>query len=129
MNDWKSTLRDAGAARDAEAAAEEVQRIRSTVILAARENERPRVFAWSRPFVLTGAALSVTCAVTLVALRQSTAELRHAPPPVIVSDAGPQPNGEPGPVAQRQQLQFATPGGTRIIWVFDADFDVKGTLP
>ena len=29
----------------------------------------------------------------------------------------------------RQQLQFATPGGTRIIWVFDAEFEVKGTLP
>jgi hypothetical protein len=29
----------------------------------------------------------------------------------------------------RQQLQFATPGGTRIIWVFDPAFEVKGTLP
>jgi hypothetical protein len=29
----------------------------------------------------------------------------------------------------KRQLQFATPGGTRIIWVFDSDFEVKGTLP
>ena len=127
MNDWKSKLRDAGAAREAEASAEDVQRIRNTVSVAARETERQRVFAWSRPFVLTTAALSVTCAVTLVALQQSMAEMRRAPSPVIVSDSDPQ--SEPGPVVQKQQLHFATPGGTRIIWVFDADFDVKGTLP
>ena len=26
---------------------------------------------------------------------------------------------------QRLQVQFATPGGTRIIWVFDANFSVR----
>ena len=31
--------------------------------------------------------------------------------------------------SDRQQLQFSTPGGTRIIWVFDPAFEVKGTLP
>jgi len=33
------------------------------------------------------------------------------------------------PATQRQQLHFSTPGGTRIIWVFDPGFEVKGTLP
>ena len=36
-------------------------------------------------------------------------------------------DGAPAP--ERQQLQFSTPGGTRIIWVFDPGFEVKGTLP
>ena len=31
--------------------------------------------------------------------------------------------------AERRQLQFATPGGTRIIWTFDPDFSVKETDP
>ena len=26
---------------------------------------------------------------------------------------------------QRRQVQFATPGGTRIIWVFDSNFNVR----
>ena len=26
-------------------------------------------------------------------------------------------------LAERRQLQFATPGGTRIIWVFDPEFN------
>jgi hypothetical protein len=33
------------------------------------------------------------------------------------------------PATARQQLHFSTPGGTRIIWVFDPGFEVKGTLP
>ncbi len=31
--------------------------------------------------------------------------------------------------SERRQIQFATPGGTRIIWVFDSEFQVKETLP
>ena len=30
---------------------------------------------------------------------------------------------------ERRQLQFSTPGGTRIIWVFDSEFTVKETVP
>jgi hypothetical protein len=30
---------------------------------------------------------------------------------------------------ERRQLQFATPGGTRIIWVFDPEFTLKETTP
>lgn len=33
------------------------------------------------------------------------------------------------PVEGRRQLQFSTPGGTRIIWVFDPEFSVKETVP
>jgi hypothetical protein len=29
----------------------------------------------------------------------------------------------------RRQFQFVTPGGTRIIWVFDPEFQMKETLP
>jgi hypothetical protein len=33
------------------------------------------------------------------------------------------------PPEGRRQFQFVTPGGTRIIWVFDPEFQVKETLP
>jgi hypothetical protein len=29
----------------------------------------------------------------------------------------------PTALRERRQLQFASPGGTRIIWVFDSDFN------
>jgi len=35
----------------------------------------------------------------------------------------------PAPEGERRQLQFSTPGGTRIIWVFDSEFQLKETLP
>ena len=37
---------------------------------------------------------------------------------------------DPAPAGgERRQLQFSTPGGTRIIWVFDPAFQLKETLP
>jgi hypothetical protein len=30
---------------------------------------------------------------------------------------------------ERRQLQFATPGGTRIIWVFNSEFEMRETMP
>jgi len=30
-----------------------------------------------------------------------------------------------GETPQRRQLQFATPGGTRVIWVFDSKFEMR----
>jgi hypothetical protein len=32
-------------------------------------------------------------------------------------------------IGSPRQLQFATPGGTRIIWVFDDALDLKETMP
>jgi hypothetical protein len=31
--------------------------------------------------------------------------------------------------AERRQLQFVTPGGTRIIWTFNSEFELSETLP
>jgi hypothetical protein len=35
----------------------------------------------------------------------------------------------PSSPAEQRQLQFATPGGTRIIWVFNPEFDLNETTP
>lgn len=125
MKDWRSRLREGDPARDAEMSADNVRRIRSVVLAAAHDADRSEGFTWPRSFVLTTAALTVTCAVALVALQQNISETRRA---AGVSGAA-VTISESNPVVQRQQLQFATPGGTRIIWVFDSEFDIKGTLP
>lgn len=43
----------------------------------------------------------------------------------------PAPVAAPGPTASgdMRQLQFATPGGTRIIWQFNPDFSLQGSTP
>ena len=35
----------------------------------------------------------------------------------------------PNEPAERRQLQFATPGGTRIIWTLDPEFKLEGVAP
>jgi hypothetical protein len=50
----------------------------------------------------------------------------HLRPASMVSRAVDTDLVRPG---ERRQLQFATPGGTRIIWTFDSDFSVRETMP
>ena len=50
---------------------------------------------------------------------------------VLVARSQPVPS-QPSPAVGSpgiRQLQFATPGGTRIIWQFDPEFSLRETLP
>jgi hypothetical protein len=125
MSSWKDRLREADEALARELSMEESQRLKRTVLAAVPAGAH--ALMWSLPFVLTAGSLTAAA----VALVLSTVA---AQPGATASPAGDQgiaaesvPARPPG--GGRQQLQFATPGGTRIIWVFDAEFEVKGTLP
>lgn len=73
---------------------------------------------WPRP-----ALVAATIAVTLVASVALGRRLPATRPgaPNRGAAAGPA-QGAPPATPTRRQLQFATPGGTRIIWVFNSDF-------
>ena len=130
MTAWKIRLRESDPARHAEMSPAAVQRIRSVILSAANDADRSAAFAWPRAFVVATVALTLTCAVALVALQQNIGELRREAAVTANEASGLAADaGDPEHVVQKQQLQFATPGGTRIIWVFDSEFDVKGTLP
>jgi hypothetical protein len=129
MTDWKTRLRDSDPARHAEMSAADVQRIRSIVLSAAHAVDPSIEFAWPRAFVVTTAALTITCAAALVTLQQHVGEMRREAAMIANDRSASDGGSEPDRVVQKQQLQFATPGGTRIIWVFDSEFDIKGTLP
>ena len=124
MTDWRTRLREADPATGAELPIADVRRIRSVVLAAAGQRHDAAGWTWSRPFVLVSAVLLVFCVSVLTALQQSQV---RTPGPVDVKTMR-NVDADAGPV-ERQQLQFATPGGTRIIWVFDSQFEVKGTLP
>ena len=104
MSHWKDRLLEADRALTSELSAEEAQRLRRSVVAEAAS----AALVLSTVTALPGAA---------------------APPPGDLAVAGEIAPGAPEAGGGRQQLQFATPGGTRIIWVFDAEFEVKGTLP
>jgi hypothetical protein len=125
MPDWKSRLEEADRTLSLVLPDDDVRRIRRRVLSAA-EAGRARPMRVPRPFAWTMAALVLVSAGILGSLQQA---VRHAAvtPRTETADRPIPDAAEPG--SGKQQLQFATPGGTRIIWVFDSEFDVKGTLP
>jgi hypothetical protein len=129
MTDWRTRLRDADPAAGGEIPAADLERMRATVLAAARGAgaTMPRVVV-PRAFVLTAGVLLMTCAGMLTGLQSAKREMTAMPAPAVSGEAGAAADAAALQV-ERQQLQFSTPGGTRIIWVFDSQFDVKGTLP
>ena len=125
MSSWKDRLREADEALARELSMEEAQRLKRTVLAAVPAGARAR--GWSLPFALTAGSLTAASAALVV-----TALLTSAGSQATSSGeraATIEPAEAQQTETERRQLQFATPGGTRIIWVFDADFEVKGTLP
>ena len=113
MTNWQQVLRDNDPyveRMDAEAAA----RMRETVVRTARTASPSRV--WPMRVAMAAFACLVLMLSSL-ALRQP-------------------PNGaplDPGPAvaagSERRQIQFATPGGTRIIWEINPEFRLGEMVP
>ena len=86
-------------------------------------NEAPRAeagkYSWHQALALA-AMVALTVAAAVIAGRPAV-----LPAPAIDRPAQAAAPSE----GEKRQIQFATPGGTRIIWVFDSEFKVKETLP
>jgi hypothetical protein len=128
MSDWRILLREADRALGPDDQPDTAQRVRRSV-LASVAAGAVAGRGWSGTFAVTAATLALMCVALLTALqsieRTDPATMKasaHVEPAMVSPD-----DVEPSP--DRQQLHFSTPGGTRIIWVFDPGFEVKGTLP
>jgi hypothetical protein len=91
--------------------------MRRAVVRASREVRRA-VGWWPQP-------LAVAALVALM-LAVGIAGGRRMPPPARSLAAGPDSTA---PSPERRQLQFSTPGGTRIIWVFNSELNIKEVMP
>jgi hypothetical protein len=117
MNDVGKWLRAADplapGQREPELARDEAQAMRRAM-LASLDERRMTTVLWPQPL-----AIAATIALTLasgVVLGRRLPALRDAARDAPARDGGAQ-------VAEVRQLQFATPGGTRVIWVFNPDFE------
>lgn len=118
MKDLKTVLHEGDpAATDEGLSLEQVHALRRAMLNAA---QRPDVIRtpWQRPL-----AVAAMIALTVGAGIFAGQRLAQTPPGRLDSPAA------AAPAEGRRQLQFSTPGGTRIIWVFDPDFSVKETVP
>jgi len=80
--------------------------------------------SWKRP-VAIAAMVVLLIAFGMTSGRRLDLTVPVASPLIDRSSPGP---SDPT-IRSKRQLQFATPGGTRVIWVFDPDLDLKGTTP
>jgi hypothetical protein len=98
---------------DVEMSPQRAQEVRRAVIAAAQQ-EPPPVVVWPWKLAIAAASLLVLAGGA--------------------GDVGPLGSNEsgvtaPAPGGERRQLQFATPGGTRIIWELNPEFTLRETLP
>lgn len=122
MTDLTRLLRDADPVReDGQLGSEEAQRIRRTV-LAALPEQSPIRTPWHRPFALAAVAVLFLALGTMAGHRALSRRVPAPPAPDLAIVDG-QGGGE------RRQLQFATPGGTRVIWIFDDNLRLHESMP
>jgi hypothetical protein len=110
MAGWQQVLRDS---HTEPLTADQVAAIRRMTIAAAAERAA-RPAARHMPIVIIGSVLVTAATAGILVTRSHPA--MPPPPPTIASPAV-------------RQLQFATPGGTRIIWRFDPEFTLREPLP
>ena len=106
MREGDPIVRDPGLSDDESAA------LRRRIVHEASVRREQR-FGWREPLTLVGALALLIIAAMVTDQR---APVRHT-----AANAG----AQPAPSGERRQLQFSTPGGTRIIWTFDPDFSLK----
>ena len=111
MSDWRTQLRAQDPAAEP-MMTERRQQMRRVVVEAARM-AAPRTWPASGRLALAAAALAMV-AVT-------AGNDRHP----ASGDLAPLPRAH----GERRQVQFATPGGTRIIWEINPAFSLTETLP
>ena len=119
MNNLTDLLREADPVRHEPGLSSDARDAMRRAVLAAADAGVPAVPRWRQPMAL--AAMTVL-AVFGAAVAHRFADTRREP--VALAGGG---SAAPGSVAR--QLQFRTPGGTRIIWTIDPSFHLGGPLP
>ena len=111
MTSLQERLKDADpVAHEPPLSNEVVQHMRHTVLASARVVSSRAQRTYKAAWAVAGAAAVVALAVGV----SRWSDTRSAA-------VGPVPTD--GTTATTRQVQFATPGGTRVIWVFNADFE------
>lgn len=128
MTDWRARVRDVVEDADRDSLpADTVRAMREMVVAAAREEQGGDApFSWRRPLAFGGTLLIVTAVGIAAGRRMPVSPPAAERPPVHAATEAVGPNSAARP---HRQLQFSTPGGTRIIWVFNSDLDLKAAIP
>ncbi len=119
MTDWRAALRETDPGAHAQLSNDDAQAMRRAVLAAlpARVGSDGRM--WVQPLLL-----AATVALMIVT---GAAAGRHAS--VEPAGGSAQDTAVATETPEMRQLQFATPGGTRIIWTFNSAFNLNESIP
>jgi hypothetical protein len=130
MTDWRTTMRNA-VERDEEdcLSREQAESMRQVVLAAVADPASDRAQGWwmRRPVL---AAATVVAMLSIGVGAGLHLDFSNRSEQMAASEPAPSSRGADSLPAStpNRQLQFLTPGGTRIIWVFNQDLDLKATL-
>lgn len=113
MNDLTTRLRDADPLRAESGLPLEARDAMRRAIVAAADAGVPRIPRWRQPFALAAMA---TFALFGAALAHRVADEQGSTPAAVPDIVAP----------ATTQVQFRTPGGTRIVWTIDPAFQLGG---
>lgn len=123
MTDLRTLLRDALGQEDEERlSGEEVAAMRRLVVAAARDGGREPARMWLPPLAVA-ATVVVMVAIGVTLGQRFDARPRHAG----ATDGTDTDLPVKTTPDRARQLHFSTPGGTRIIWIFNSDLELKTT--
>jgi hypothetical protein len=133
MTDWRTAMRDAAHRDEQEClSGDQADAMRRVVLAAVVDDVSERAHTvWVRRPVLVAAAIAAVVSIgvgigfrlAVSSRSEQTATSDHASASSALQTA----DGIRAATPNRQ-LQFLTPGGTRIIWVFNQDLDLKAAL-
>jgi hypothetical protein len=129
MTDWRRALREADAQDDENdrLSPDEAESMRREMLAAASASvSAPPRWSWMRP-MLVAATVAAMIAVGVIAGRRVEFPATPGSTTTVPAEPTAEARGVDTSVENRQ-LQFLTPGGTRIIWVFNSEFDLKATM-
>ncbi len=121
MTDITTLLKDADPVRHEEGLSFDDAQAMRREMLGAIADSVMTVPLWRRPLTFAAAAALMFGVSGVMGHRQSSSIADSSGRLVGPIDAGSS--------ADQRQLQFATPGGTRIIWIFDRNLRLQESMP
>jgi hypothetical protein len=119
MTDLKRLLTDGDPVRkEGELSPADASRMRRLIVAAAPELSVART-PWQRPFAIAAIGALVAVVGAIAGHRRTVDPV----PPTHMTEP------RSSIADERRQLQFATSGGTRIIWIFDDSLRLQESMP
>jgi len=131
MTDWRSAMRQADDKDEQDhLSADEADAMRRVVLAAINNDARhAKTSLWMRRPVLVAATIVAVISVGVATGLRLDLTNRQPSVTQLAPEAAPIDTTNTSNVATpNRQLQFVTAGGTRIIWVFNSELDLKANV-